>query len=173
MAPAGGTPTDRLAQLLMNLVTNALKYGQLKPEVVIRTRGQEDEVVLGVHNKGAPIPPDLLPVVFEPMRQGALTQGDRSVGLGLYIVKDLVDAHGGNIAVATSAEEGTAFYGEAASRDSSAPGPAMEAAGATAKSCGARCRWTIAAAARSSLTSVRSFDLAAGGSFGLGADRSP
>lgn len=106
---AGRWDPDRLAQLLMNLVSNALKYGHPTTEVVIRTRGEVEEIVLEVHNQGTPIPAELLPVVFEPMRRGALTQGDRSVGLGLYIVKDIVDAHGGKIAVSSTTGEGTTF----------------------------------------------------------------
>ncbi len=100
---------DRLAQVLLNLLSNAVKYGLDDGEVVLRTKGEADAVVVEVHNRGTPIPPELLPVVFQPMRRGATRRSDRSVGLGLYIVKHIVDAHGGGIEARSSADEGTTF----------------------------------------------------------------
>jgi signal transduction histidine kinase len=67
-------------------------------------------VVLEVHNEGAPIPPEQLPRLFEPMERGA-PQKDRvgrSIGLGLFIVKSIVEAHGGTTTVRSGAE-GTTF----------------------------------------------------------------
>jgi signal transduction histidine kinase len=66
-------------------------------------------VTLRVHNEGAPIPPDVLPTLFQPMTRGVSVGGQqRSVGLGLFIVDHLVRAHGGEVKV-TSAEAGTTF----------------------------------------------------------------
>jgi sigma-B regulation protein RsbU (phosphoserine phosphatase) len=101
----------RLAQVIQNLVTNALKYGLQDAPVTVETHHGSDWVELRVHNLGAPITPEHLARLFEPMQRG--TQGadpaQRSVGLGLYIVDRLVVAHGGTVSVESSAERGTTF----------------------------------------------------------------
>ncbi len=94
---------------MTNLISNALKYGSPDAEVVLRTQGAQDWVQLEVHNQGTPIAPDLVPVLFEPMQRGTLPHSDKSVGLGLYIVKDIVSAHGGSIEVTSTADAGTLF----------------------------------------------------------------
>jgi signal transduction histidine kinase len=102
---------DRLAQVVTNLVSNALKYSPGGTPVTVRTRGEEGQLVLEVHNLGAPVPPEALGRLFQPM-QRASSQGDssgRSVGLGLYIVKHVVDAHRGTITVKSTEAEGTTF----------------------------------------------------------------
>jgi PAS domain S-box-containing protein len=102
---------DRLAQLITNLVSNALTYGDERRAVQVRTLGQSDEVVLSVHNEGAPIPAEMMPQLFHPLRRGTSkgSRGNHSIGLGLFIVKHIVDAHGGNIHVDSTAENGTTF----------------------------------------------------------------
>jgi CheY-like chemotaxis protein/nitrogen-specific signal transduction histidine kinase len=107
----GRWDADRLAQFISNLVTNAVKYSpeETSPTVCLYDQGQE--VSLEVHNQGPPIPPELLPRLFEPLHRVAPSTGkmDRSVGLGLYIVHHLVHAHGGRVSVRSSEEEGTTF----------------------------------------------------------------
>jgi sigma-B regulation protein RsbU (phosphoserine phosphatase) len=66
-------------------------------------------VILTVHNGGAPIPGDLLPFVFEPLARGRTDSSGRSIGLGLFIARGIVSAHGGDIEVSSSAETGTTF----------------------------------------------------------------
>ncbi|HYE20626.1 MAG TPA: HAMP domain-containing sensor histidine kinase [Tepidisphaeraceae bacterium] len=67
-------------------------------------------VTLAVHNPGPPIPPDVLPTIFEPMVRGGRAGGRRgSLGLGLYIARAIVTAHGGTIDVASTAEAGMTF----------------------------------------------------------------
>ena len=107
---AGEWDSDRVAQVLSNLLSNALKYGVVDGPVTLRTRGEADAAFLEVHNDGGPIAADMLPHLFEPMKrgEGASDIASRSVGLGLYIVKHVVDAHGGGIEVA-SADTGTTF----------------------------------------------------------------
>jgi signal transduction histidine kinase len=102
---------DRLAQALGNFLSNALHYSPPETPVRVRTRGLADAVLLEVHNSGAPIPPETLPRLFQPMQRGTAGSGpsDSSVGLGLYIVKSIVDAHGGTIEVTSTAEAGTTF----------------------------------------------------------------
>ncbi|HSD22682.1 MAG TPA: HAMP domain-containing sensor histidine kinase [Anaeromyxobacter sp.] len=101
----------RLAQVVSNLVGNALEHGGGHERVRVSVRGDEDEVVLTVENHGPPIAPEILPVLFEPFRRGATSRGSshaRGLGLGLHIVRQIVDAHGGAISV-QSAEQGTTF----------------------------------------------------------------
>lgn len=108
---AGQWDGDRLAQVVTNLVQNALKYSPEDSEVQVELRSLGESVELSVHNEGAPISTERLPVLFEPM-QRATSQEDkqsRSVGLGLYIVKQLVEAHGGAVSVRSEPASGTVF----------------------------------------------------------------
>ena len=94
---------DRLAQVIANLITNAAKYSE--PESQIRIVGQRnsDRVVLKVSDHGIGIARDMLQRVFEPFVQQPQTL-DRSqggLGLGLSIVKTLVEAHGGTVSAAS------------------------------------------------------------------------
>jgi signal transduction histidine kinase len=68
-------------------------------------------VSISVHNQGAPIPPEKLSRLFQPLQRatGEVDKSGRSIGLGLYIVKQVVDAHGGTVAVESTAEKGTTF----------------------------------------------------------------
>jgi signal transduction histidine kinase len=100
---------DRLAQVLVNLLANAIKYGAPERGVTVRLIGEASEVRLEVHNHGAPISAETLPVLFEPMRRGYAESMDRSIGLGLYIVKHIVDAHSGTVEVDSCADRGTTF----------------------------------------------------------------
>ncbi|WP_233583625.1 PAS domain-containing sensor histidine kinase, partial [Corallococcus sp. CA053C] len=102
---------DRLAQVVSNLMENALKYGPPEAPVRLSTRGLRNKVVVEVHNQGRPIPEALLPHLFEPFRQGPQTTRTlkMSYGLGLYIVREIVHAHGGTIEVASTEADGTTF----------------------------------------------------------------
>jgi signal transduction histidine kinase len=107
----GEWDAGRLAQVVQNLVTNALAYGLAGGAVSIATRGEDAEVVLVVHNAGVPIPALKLRSIFEPLQRGVseIDRTGRSIGLGLYIVKQLVDAHGGSLAVDSAESTGTTF----------------------------------------------------------------
>jgi signal transduction histidine kinase len=100
---------DRLEELLENLVVNALKYGA--PEHPVRVAWHVDvgELVLEVHNHGPPIPPSVLPHVFDPFERGEKHAARDSLGLGLYIVKQIVTAHGGRVEARSDRESGTRF----------------------------------------------------------------
>jgi signal transduction histidine kinase len=104
-------PVDRtrLAQALSNLLANALQHGGAAP-VSVSVRGESRHVVCEVHNGGAPIPPEVLPHLFEPFRRGprAADPGG-SLGLGLFIVHEIVRGHGGAVEVESTAEAGTTF----------------------------------------------------------------
>lgn len=102
---------DRIAQVLGNLLSNALQYSAPASPVTVKTWGEAKSLGFSVHNCGTPIPPDILPQLFQPMQRGTASPdaSSRSVGLGLYIVERVVKAHGGEIKVRSTAEEGTTF----------------------------------------------------------------
>lgn len=104
---------DRLAQVLSNLIGNALQHGEPGGPVDVTARGEADHVVVEVHNEGSPIPEALLASIFEPMvrhvRGGGESGQQTSLGLGLHIVREVVLAHGGTVAVRSTAGEGTTF----------------------------------------------------------------
>jgi signal transduction histidine kinase len=102
----------RLERVVANLLSNALKHGRDDAAVEVVLDGRDRAAVrLEVHNQGAPIAAELLPKIFEPFTVGPLGQDGRrrSVGLGLFIVKYLVGAHGGSVHVRSSADDGTTF----------------------------------------------------------------
>ena len=104
----GSWDPARMAQVVSNLVGNAIVYGSPGEPVRVSLDADADMLRLTVWNAGAPIPPELFPVLFEPFRRGAPTHA-RGLGLGLYIVKQIVTAHGGDIDVYSTADKGTRF----------------------------------------------------------------
>lgn len=101
---------DRIAQVLTNLLTNAVQYSPAGTPIRVSTRGEARTVILTVSNEGPPIPVELLPTLFEPMTRGTVEGSERrSIGLGLFIVDQIVRAHGGRIEVSSTAEAGTSF----------------------------------------------------------------
>jgi signal transduction histidine kinase len=101
---------DRLAQVISNLAGNALEHGEPGAPVRVQLDGRESgRVALRVENRGA-IDGDVLPTLFDPFR-GARhrRENTRGLGLGLYISKEIVAAHGGTIEVRSSADSGTRF----------------------------------------------------------------
>jgi sigma-B regulation protein RsbU (phosphoserine phosphatase) len=100
---------DRLAQLIGNLVGNAMSYGAPDRPVTVTSAIEAASFSVAVHNEGTPIPLEQLAGMFEPMTRGDAAGESRSVGLGLFIVREIARAHGGEVAVTSSAEEGTRF----------------------------------------------------------------
>ncbi|WP_192563320.1 sensor histidine kinase [Pseudomonas gozinkensis] len=102
----------RIDQLLQNLIGNALQHGSNPREVLVRLRGDSGRVHLSVHNDGIPIPEEAIGTIFDPLVRSAdeeLGQPSTSLGLGLFIVKEVVTAHGGTIEVSSSEADGTLF----------------------------------------------------------------
>ena len=100
----------RLVQVISNLIGNAVQHGSSRSAIEVCAREDADALRIEVHNDGAPIPPDMLPFIFEPFRRGRLdTTGARSgsAGLGLYIVREIVLAHGGTVEVSSCDGGGT------------------------------------------------------------------
>lgn len=108
--PRGHWDPDRLAQLLTNLLANALEHGDHGAPVHVRIDGRNVErVEIEVHNTGA-IEPTVLPALFDPFASGRRTHGRRGgLGLGLYITQQIAVGHGGTIAVDSDPEHGTRF----------------------------------------------------------------
>jgi len=101
---------DRIAQVVTNLASNALKYSPPDSVVGVSTYGDDDAVELRVHNTGTPIPADAIGGLFEPMQRASVQdKASGSVGLGLYIVRHIVRAHGGAIEVSSNERDGTTF----------------------------------------------------------------
>lgn len=101
---------NRLAQLVGNLVSNAMTYGAPDAAVRVSSKIEENVFAIAVHNEGPAIPPEVLPLVFQPMsRASDAGRASRSVGLGLYIVSEIARAHGGSTSVASSPAAGTTF----------------------------------------------------------------
>lgn len=108
----GRWDAGRLDQLLQNLIGNALQHGSDPREVRLDLRGYTDTVCLTVHNDGMPIPEEAISTIFDPLVRSADEepgQPSTSLGLGLFIVKEVVTAHGGTIEVSSSEAEGTLF----------------------------------------------------------------
>jgi signal transduction histidine kinase len=100
---------DRVAQVVTNLVGNAVEHGAADAPVEVTLHEDGEDVVLTVHNEGRPIPGDLLPHVFEPFRRGSETDAS-GVGLGLFIAEAVAVAHGGSIEVESAEGRGTTFF---------------------------------------------------------------
>ena len=102
---------DRLAQVVTNLVSNAMTYGTRDRPVTITSLVGDDTATIRVFNEGRPISPEHRGLIFQPLQRGEeqVQRGSRSVGLGLYIVREIAQAHGGEARVASSTEEGTTF----------------------------------------------------------------
>jgi sigma-B regulation protein RsbU (phosphoserine phosphatase) len=108
---------DRLYQALSNLIGNALKHGAGTVEV--RAMDAGSTVRIAVHNEGPPIPTEVLPVIFRPFERSPL---DRTgLGLGLYIVQEIVKAHQGEVSATSSADSGTMFSIELPRHDRQTP----------------------------------------------------
>jgi len=119
---------ERMAQVLSNLVANALQHSPQGTPVSVRLEGVESLQRVEVHNAGAPIPGPLRAHLFEPFHRsesgpGRVARG--GLGLGLYIVAQIVHAHGGRIEVDSSPDEGTSFT-LFLPRSVSAPGGTVE-----------------------------------------------
>jgi signal transduction histidine kinase len=112
----GAWDEQRMAQAFSNLISNAVQHG--KPDTVIKVaiRGLEDEVVYEVRNEADVIPPAKLRTLFDPVKRFAIRPASERVasrvqnlGLGLYVVKQIVAAHEGQVCVASSEEDGVVF----------------------------------------------------------------
>ena len=106
---SGSWDPERLKQMASNLVLNAIQHGSGKI-VTVNASGEQDAVLLDVHNDGPPIRQELMVTIFDPLVQGDDPSRTRSgLGLGLYIVKEIVATHHGTITVNSTPDAGTTF----------------------------------------------------------------
>ncbi len=101
---------SRMQQVLSNLLNNAVQHGGESTPIRLSAYGEEDAIVLSIASSGNPIPPNALRVIFEPLAQVPTPTSDlnkrvkTSLGLGLFIVREIVLGHRGTIDVKSSAE---------------------------------------------------------------------
>ncbi|MDU8499373.1 HAMP domain-containing sensor histidine kinase [Pseudomonas syringae] len=104
----------RMGQLLQNLIGNAMQHGAATHEITLRISGTQNTVELIVHNEGRPIAEDAIGTIFDPLVRSSHEDSETrntstSLGLGLFIVKEVVNAHSGSITVTSTINEGTTF----------------------------------------------------------------
>ena len=121
----------RLTQVLANLLNNAARYTPDRGKIAVRAVGTGDEVVVTVTDSGRGIDPELLPRIFDPFVQAQ--RGGGGLGLGLTLVRRVIELHGGTVSVSNSPSTGGAefvvklplFAGESrATDDVASPGAA-------------------------------------------------
>ena len=111
----------RLAQVLSNLLSNALQYGFKSSPIRVMASGTEKDVILAVRNDGVPIAPGMIDKIFEsltraededvadPEKPSDEPVQDNNLGLGLYISRQVIVAHGGTLTVTSTEKDGTTF----------------------------------------------------------------
>lgn len=95
----------RVAQLLSNLLANALTHGDAAGPVWVRAHTGDTGFQLSVSNLGEPIPPDTLEHLFKPFSRSSVKPGQQGLGLGLYIASEIARAHEGSLEVESSTQE--------------------------------------------------------------------
>jgi len=108
--PRVSADPDRLERILMNLLGNALKFSPPESKVIIYARKSGGEIAISVTDKGKGISPEDCSRLFKRFFQVKASQSPGGVGLGLYISRLLVEAHGGRIWVASKLGEGSTFH---------------------------------------------------------------
>jgi signal transduction histidine kinase len=108
---------SRFAQVLSNLIGNAIQYGSPDAPVTVRLTSNGDDIEVAVNNRGATIEVDKVARIFDPMVRIAANADSvesdyaerTSLGIGLYISREIVHAHGGQVNVTSDAADGTTF----------------------------------------------------------------
>jgi signal transduction histidine kinase len=104
----------KLSQVLSNLLGNAVQHGAINSPITVTAKSDKNGIEVVVHNHGAVIPSNTIPKLFDSFFQGGLDESadnsySDSLGLGLYISKEIIQAHGGTIEARSSDDEGTTF----------------------------------------------------------------
>ena len=112
--PRGNWDPARLRQLVSNLLGNAVQHGDAVGPIDLTMTEDESNVTIAVRNFGTPIPQDALATIFDPLVRGMTPELQKnrrpgSIGLGLYIVREVANAHGGSVKVTSSDKDGTVF----------------------------------------------------------------
>jgi signal transduction histidine kinase len=106
--------SDRIRQAMSNLMGNAIQHGAADFPVTLSLRGEASNVFVEVHNGGDPIAPGELPKIFDPLVRGCSAEHPKknrpgSIGMGLYIAREVAKSHGGQVDVTSTTDDGTAF----------------------------------------------------------------
>lgn len=99
----------RIERAVMNLLTNACKHGDCTKPIIITLGERDEQANISVTNEGPPIPKEMISKLFNPLERVAEAKRTRGMGLGLYIIADMIDKHGGSINVMSTHETGTVF----------------------------------------------------------------
>lgn len=101
---------DRVEQVIANFLTNAIKYSPSGGEIIVNVQTNASEAVVSVTDSGIGIPSSALPRIFERyFRAPGSEKAAKGIGLGLYVTKRLVEAHGGRVEVTSEVGKGTTF----------------------------------------------------------------
>jgi len=100
---------NRLRRVLANLLDNAIKFSRIGGTITIKARETRQEIIVSVADEGVGIPPMELPYIFDLFYRGSATSMGSGHGLGLSIVKSIVEGHGGRVAVSSSRNQGSTF----------------------------------------------------------------
>ena len=102
---------EKFYRILDNLIGNALKFSKQKSKIEVLLNRRDDDVIIEIKDHGVGIPKNLMPYIFEPFsaagRKGL--RGEQSTGLGLSIVKQIVEKHNGKIEVESQQGIGSTF----------------------------------------------------------------
>ena len=98
-----------ISQAVANLLDNAIKYTPAGGRVEISAERRDSRAVLRVHDSGVGIPPAELPRIWERLFRGDQSRTERGLGLGLSLVKAVVEAHGGTVSVESAPGRGSTF----------------------------------------------------------------
>ena len=107
--PSVSADYARLERILVNLLSNALKYSNPDTPVRVQAKLQDNAVVIAVTDQGRGIPPKVIPHLFERFYRIPSERKAEGIGLGLYITRVLVEAHGGQIRVESTVDKGSIF----------------------------------------------------------------
>jgi signal transduction histidine kinase len=124
----GEFDSERLQQVLSNLLNNAVRHGTREQPITLSAHGEADKVTVRVRNYGRRIPADQLQVIFNPLVQIPQEPEDEdvtSLGLGLYIAHEIVTMHGGTMVAESSERDGTVFSAHLPRLQSTRPEPSL------------------------------------------------
>ena len=107
--PAVRADRERLKQVVMNLVENAVKYSEAGEEVAVRAWAENGRVLVSVEDRGPGIPREHHAIIFEKFGRANVGGGKPGTGLGLFIARSITEAHGGTLEVRSVPGEGATF----------------------------------------------------------------